>query len=144
MAAVAPHGATVRTLAGGSLRGIGCRERTSRQKSCRDLRTKRKSCRTHRTHRSTWIYCCSSFSHCISLRYSAIIPTWVISSWFLADRLTSRLSSRACGSGLSSQGRLVLSVNVVLNLEKRKIEKYIAIYRIQQADLIGYILYSHK
>lgn len=60
-----PH--TVRTLARGSLRGIGCRERTSRQKSCRDLRTKRKSCRKHRTHRSAQIYCCSSFSHFASL-----------------------------------------------------------------------------
>lgn len=49
--------------------------------------------------------------------YAKKKPTWVISWWFLADRLASRLSSRAWGAGLPSQGRLGLRVNVALNLK---------------------------
>lgn len=38
--------------------GIGCRDRTSRQKSCTDLRTKRKSCRkqTAQRHHSVMLF----------------------------------------------------------------------------------------
>lgn len=38
--------------------GIGCRDRTSRQKSCTDLRTKRKSCRkqTAQRHHSVLLF----------------------------------------------------------------------------------------
>lgn len=46
-------------------------------------------------------------------------PTLVISSWFLADRLASRLSRRLRGSACCSQGRLGLRVKVARNLSER-------------------------
>lgn len=98
------------TLAGGSLSGMGWNERTNRQNSCRDLRTNRKS----------WI----QIQHLLALYliFTFVLfrtPTLVISSWFLADRLASRLSRRPRGSACCSQGRLGLRVNVARNLSER-------------------------
>lgn len=106
---------SVRTLAGGSLSGTGCKERTNRQKSCRDLRTNRNSWSNTTREQNELLALHLIFTKAELLK----IPTWVISSWFLADRLASRPSRRRRGSARRSQGRLGLRVNVVLNLQGR-------------------------